>query len=50
MKFAGNATQGVHFYKDGQLLVEGIYFDIAAYAAFDNAASCNAFDLREAAK
>ena len=50
MKFAGNATQGAHFYKDGQLLVDGVYFDVAAFAAFDNAASCNAFDLREAAK
>jgi len=50
MKFAGNATQGVHFYKDGRLLVDGVYFDVAAFAAFDNAASCNAFDLRDAAK
>ncbi len=50
MKFAGNATQGAHFYKDGQLLFDGAYFDVAAFAAFDNAASCNAFDLREAAK
>ncbi len=50
LQFAGNATRGTHFYKDGKLIVDGVYFDVAAFAAFDNAASANAFDLSEAAK
>ncbi len=50
LRFAGNATLGTHFFKDGNLIDEGVYFDIAAFAAFDNAASANAFDLAEAAR
>ena len=49
LMFAGASVKGEAFYKDGKLM-DNAYFDIAAWAAFPNLASAEAFDLKAAAK
>lgn len=43
-------TKGENLFKDGKLIVDGAYLDVAAWAAFPNLASAKAFDIKAAAK
>ncbi len=43
-------TKGENLFKDGKLIVDNAYLDVAAWAAFPNLASAEAYDLAAAAK
>ncbi len=43
-------TKGENLFKDGKLIVDNAYIDVAAWAAFPNLASAEAFDIKAAAK
>ncbi len=43
-------TKGENLFKDGKLIVDNAYLDVAAWAAFPNLASAEAFDIKAAAK
>ncbi len=49
LMFAGYNIKGSAYYENGQLKGDA-YFDVAAWAAFPNLASAEAFDLKAAAK
>ena len=42
--------KGENLFKDGKLIVDNAYIDVATWAAFPNLASAEAFDIKAAAK